>query len=264
MYCKNCGRQLKDGMRFCDRCGQSVRKSKQTGQSAKRQEIEELKAERLNRKKRLAEKEAKQVRNKKNKKNKGFGMIFFIAALLIAIVSAIIGYIIMAPNDNGLNTNINPSTTVEPTKSTTTSNPTSSAVTTNEPESKNGYTSVTIGGVTCPYPSTFTLNTTTGNEKLNLKDSLGGASMIVSQVGKSGTPAELMREYASEIGGDLPYTRAGDDWYAVTTNTGDTVHHRKCVLRNGIAVYYDFSYASTSTAAKKYDEYIEYIDNNFK
>ena len=26
MYCKNCGRQLKEGTRFCDRCGQSVRK----------------------------------------------------------------------------------------------------------------------------------------------------------------------------------------------------------------------------------------------
>ena len=49
MYCKNCGRQLKEGTRFCDRCGQSVRKNNQNSQTTKRKEIEELKAERLNR-----------------------------------------------------------------------------------------------------------------------------------------------------------------------------------------------------------------------
>ena len=59
MYCKNCGRQLKEGTRFCDRCGQSVRKNNQNSQTTKRKEIEELKAERLNRKRRLQEKEAK-------------------------------------------------------------------------------------------------------------------------------------------------------------------------------------------------------------
>ena len=64
IYCKNCGRQLKEGARFCDRCGQSVRKTTESSQAAKRREIEELKAERLNRKKRLAEKEAKQERSR--------------------------------------------------------------------------------------------------------------------------------------------------------------------------------------------------------
>ena len=47
MYCKNCGRQLKEGTRFCDRCGQSVRKNNQNSQTTKRKEIEELKAERI-------------------------------------------------------------------------------------------------------------------------------------------------------------------------------------------------------------------------
>lgn len=59
MYCKNCGRQLKEGTRFCDRCGQSVRKNNQNSQTTKRKEIEELKAERLNRKRRLQEKRGK-------------------------------------------------------------------------------------------------------------------------------------------------------------------------------------------------------------
>ena len=98
MYCKNCGRQLKEGTRFCDRCGQSVRKNNQNSQTTKRKEIEELKAERLNRKRRLQEKEAKQARNKKRRKSKGSVMIFIIVALLIAIVSVIIGYNMMAPN----------------------------------------------------------------------------------------------------------------------------------------------------------------------
>ena len=118
MYCKNCGRQLKEGTRFCDRCGQSVRKNNQNSQTTKRKEIEELKAERLNRKRRLQEKEAKQARNKKRRKSKGSVMIFIIVALLIAIVSVIIGYNMMAPNDNGLGTA--PTSTNSPASATNT------------------------------------------------------------------------------------------------------------------------------------------------
>lgn len=266
MYCKNCGRQLKEGTRFCDRCGQSVRKNNQNSQTTKRKEIEELKAERLNRKRRLQEKEAKQARNKKHRKSKGSVMIFIIVALLIAIVSVIIGYNMMAPNDNGLGTA--PTSTNSPASATNmptdTANNVSSTSSPSNSASKNGYSKMTISGVTCVYPSTFNSNPTTGNQKLNLTDALGGATMTVSQEGKSGAPSDLMRDYARQTGGEVSYSRAGDDWYAVTVTTDDTVYHRKCVLKNGIAVYYDFSYSSMTSTAQKYTEYIDYMDSNFK
>ena len=239
MYCKNCGRQLKEGTRFCDRCGQSVRKNNQNSQTTKRKEIEEL---------------------------KGSVMIFIIVALLIAIVSVIIGYNMMAPNDNGLGTA--PTSTNSPASATNmptdTANNVSSTSSPSNSASKNGYSKMTISGVTCVYPSTFNSNPTTGNQKLNLTDALGGATMTVSQEGKSGAPSDLMRDYARQTGGEVSYSRAGDDWYAVTVTTDDTVYHRKCVLKNGIAVYYDFSYSSMTSTAQKYTEYIDYMDSNFK
>ena len=88
--------------------------------------------------------------------------------------------------------------------------------------------------------------------------------MTVSQEGKSGAPSDLMRDYARQTGGEVSYSRAGDDWYAVTVTTDDTVYHRKCVLKKGIAVYYDFSYSSMTSTAQKYTEYIDYMDSNFK
>ena len=236
------------------------------GVGDKVKEIEELKAERLNRKRRLQEKEAKQARNKKRRKSKGSVMIFIIVALLIAIVSVIIGYNMMAPNDNGLGTA--PTSTNSPASATNTPTDTANNVSsTSSPSnsaSKNGYSKMTISGVTCVYPSTFNSNPTTGNQKLNLTDALGGATTTVPQEGKSGAPSDLMRDYARQTGGEVSYSRAGDDWYAVTVTTDDTVYHRKCVLKNGIAVYYDFSYSSMTSTAQKYTEYIDYMDSNFK
>ncbi len=87
--------------------------------------------------------------------------------------------------------------------------------------------------------------------------------MTVSQEGKSGAPSDLMRDYARQTGGEVSYSRAGDDWYAVTVTTDDTVYHRKCVLKNGIAVYYDFIFFNDFNSSK-YTEYIDYMDSNFK
>ena len=260
MYCKNCGRHLKEGTRFCDRCGQSVRKNSQTSGSNKRQEIEELKAERLNRKKRLAEKEAKQAEMRKRKKKRGGALSFVVIAVLIAAVSVIIGYRLMAPKSGG---SIAVTATQLPTGAVQTVSPASSP--TAEPaDVKSGYTSITISGITCPYPSNFHSGTVTGNQKLSVTDALGSATMTVTQEGKSGNVNDLMREYAREIGGEVSYSRAAGDWFAVTTQAQGNVYHRKCILRNDIAVYYDFTYSASSSSAQKYTEYIEYIDANFK
>ena len=256
MYCKNCGRQLKEGMRFCDRCGQSVRKSKQSSQAARHREIEELKAERLNRKKRLAEKEAKQARSKQRKKKKGNAFVFVIIVLLIALVSVIIGYNIF-PKSVG-NTVAVTTAPTDSASSLATPVATASAV-------KSGYSEITVSSITCPYPSSFHANTTSGNEKLNITDALGGANMVVSQEAKSGEPKELMKEYISQIGAEgNPNMHAGSEWYSVTATVDDKVHHRKCIVRNGLAVYYDFTYDASSSSAKKYEDYTDYIDSNFK
>ena len=67
---------------------------------------------------------------------------------------------------------------------TDTANNVSSTSSPSNSASKNGYSKMTISGVTCVYPSTFNSNPTTGNQKLNLTDALGGATMTVSQEGK--------------------------------------------------------------------------------
>lgn len=261
MYCKNCGRHLKEGTRFCDRCGQSVRKSSNSGTVTKRQEIEELKAERLNRKKRLAEKEAKQAAVKKRKKKKGGAVRLVFILLILAALSIIIGYILMSPKGSGglapspaqLSGTAAPAASMAPVAAS----PAAQGV-------KSGYTSITVSGITCPYPSTFHSGTVTGNQKLSITDALGGASMTITQEGKSGSVNDLMREYAREKGGEISYSRAGTDWYAVTAQSQGNVYHRKCILRNGIAVYYDFTYSASSASSQKYNECIEYIDANFK
>lgn len=263
MYCKNCGRQLKEGMRFCDRCGQSVRKNKQTEQVTKRQEIEELKAERLNRKKRLEEKEAKQAINKQRKKHRNKGgntAVFVIVIALIAVVAFILGYKFIGSGDSGSEVGSGNQLT-QNNKST--SNPSTSA----EPsKSKNGYATISIGNLICSYPADFRSNPTSNYEKLNLTDPLGGATMIVSQDGKTDEPKNLMRDYLNEVGGSVADgdSHAGSDWYTITINSGDKVYHRKCIVRNGIAVYYDFIYNQGSSSESKYKEYIDYIDSNFK
>ncbi len=251
MYCKNCGRHLKEGLRFCDRCGQSVRKN-QSRQTSRQQEIEELKAERLNRKRRLENKEAKQALNKKRKKKSNGTVLFIIIILLIALASVLTGLCI-GSCDSGKTQSTN---TIAATSA-----PTASP---NESVTKNGYTIFTIGDVKCPYPSDFHSNPLTGKEKLSVTDALGGATMTVSQDGKNGEPKDLMLEYLNEIGGKESYSHAGSEWYSITINSNGKVYHRKCLVRNGITIYYDFIYNEGSASESKYTEYINHIDANFK
>ncbi len=259
MYCKNCGRQLKEGMRYCDRCGQSVRKNRESSRDARQREIEELKAERLNRKKRLAEKEAKQARSKERIKSKSHAFIFVIIIVLIAAASVLIGYN-MFPDNNTESAAVN---TAAP--SAVVASPVPSASPSAGGQSlKDGYSQVTVANITCPYPSSFRSNTTSGSEKINLTDTLGGAGMIIAQDTKIGEPKDMMKEYMAQIGatGD-PEMHAASEWYSITAEVNGKVYHRKCIVRNGLSVYYDFTYDAASTAASKYKDYINYIDANF-
>lgn len=256
MYCKYCGKELKEGARFCDRCGQSVRKTLESEQAAKHREIEELKAERLNRKKRLEEKEARQ----KDVKNKGRGrhggvIIFVFVAVFLAILSVIVGYS-MISSDSGTSMARQTATPSASANASPTPLPTAEA---------EKYSQITVGNISIPYPTNFYTNTTSGNVQLDLLDKLGGATMKVTKEVRTGEITDLMKEYITSIGAEgNPEMRAGSDWYMATAEVDGKVYHRKCIVRNNLAVYYDFVYDSTSTTKKKYNDYISYIDSNFK
>lgn len=276
MYCKNCGKYLEEGTRFCDRCGQSVRKNTNSEQAERHRNIEELKEERLNRKKRLAEQEAREeIRRKykkKRRKSTGGAMAFVIAVILLAIVSITVSYH-LATKDSSIkmNNDTSPAPTVKTTASSSAGNqiqqtPSSTGKAQEEKHSSlspDGFRVFEINNVGCPYPSGFTKQAVSGSAKLSLTDTVGGATMMVSQeLGIKGSPAELMKEYAGTLGVNPDYSRATKDNYSITAKKNGTVYHRKCIISGSSAIYYDFTYQSTSSSRAQYEQYIEYIDEN--
>ena len=247
-YCKNCGRQLKDGMRFCDRCGQSVRKSQESDQSARQKEINELRQERLNRKKRLAEKEERQqiAREKRRKSHGRRALIYILAILLITAASVLVGYFYFSGKSGGSANDVTGGMNV-PTATTS--------------------AELTVGSVRCPYPAAFHSGSASGNIKMNLTDPLGGAKMIIAQEVTDGSLAELAKDYLSQIGATSATemkSNESESSYTVTAEVNGTVYHRKCVVRNKLAVYYDFEYSASSGSASAYAKYTETIDPRFK
>ena len=112
-YCKNCGRQLKEGARFCDRCGHSVR---------------------LQRKKRQDEREAidERRRQRRQEKRKKQNKILIWTGVCVAavVVIAVISYIVTTVSSKdeewktnqpigGLTTDMTP--TIQPSSTQTTS-----------------------------------------------------------------------------------------------------------------------------------------------
>lgn len=264
MYCKYCGKELKEGARFCDRCGQSVRKIKESEQAAKHREIKQLQEERLNRKKRLEEKENRhrELKNKNKKQRRSGVVVFILVVLLLGVLAAIVSYSVVSSTSGTSGTS---------GKVTATSKPSSGDETEKTPmptaASTDKYSDITVSGIKVPYPSSFYTNTPSGNDKLNLTDSLGGATMKVGQEVRTGEIADLTKEYISSIGAENNSdmkAKSGSDWYSVTAEVDGKVYHRKCIIRNNLAVYYDFAYDSSSTTEKKYEDYISYIDANFK
>lgn len=272
MYCKNCGKHLEEGTRFCDRCGQSVRKIVNSEQAERHRNIEELKEERLNRKKRLAEKEAREEmknnrKKKRRKKNRGFRIFLIIVILIAAASMAITYHLERSDSKNSLDNTQNESVTATSTPSSADASNTAAAAQTSEsPEASAGtedYRVFEINNVGCPYPSSFSKKAVSGNEKLSLVDSVGGAVMSISQEqGVSGTPAELMKEYAGTIGVNPEYSLAAKDNYSITLEKNNTVYHRKCIISGSTAIYYDFQYSTSSSSQARYEQYIEYIDSN--
>lgn len=280
MYCKKCGRKLKDGMRFCDRCGYSVRQSEQNDSEVRRREAEGLKNERLNRKEKLREKEQKKnSRNGSgiNKRTAVLAVVFIV--LFCILVIAVIAYNITIKNSENapwrttdgsveMNATAIPASSPVPTNEAgeeVTPMPTSTAYAINSDINADGYREFTCtGGAVFAYPPTFTQENAGANERLRVYDSSGGASITLSENGPvSGAARDLMSEYARSQEGSVSYSRAGDNWYIVETSNGDLVNHRKCIIVNNIAIAYDFSYSASSSAAELYSGQIEYMDEHF-
>lgn len=279
MYCKKCGRKLDDDMRFCDRCGQSVRQGQQTGKEARKREIKELKEERLNRKQKLQEKDNKKKRKKNSSNKKNTKVLAVIFMLLLLILIAFITYrAIVKESENAAwrtsDGSVAINATEEPTQSPAPTNeagvvitpaPTSTAYAITTEINADGYREFKCtGGAVLPYPASFIQQNTSGNVRLNAYDQTGGGAVTLTEKGPvSGAARELMSEYAKEQSGNVKYSRAGEGWYVVETEEDGVVRHRKCLVINNIAVYYDFSYSNTSNLAEQYSKYITYMDEHF-
>ena len=285
MYCKNCGRELKDGMRFCDRCGQSVRQGNKSERTAKREEIEALKKERLNRRKKMAELEAKKAAEKKNRRKQRKALrrnpkfIYIVAIILIIAVSALVSYMMTASDikdsnwkttDNVVELNSTAVPTIRPDDASATPLPTSTALPTvgSEPENTDpvnadGYRVFKApNNIEMPYPTAFTKKAASDNVILNLMDSVGGGSISFKEDKANGMKsAEMMKEYAQSLGGTISYSRAGDNWYSITLEKNNFIYHRKCLIIDSKTLYYDFQYDKSSVSAEQYTIYINYMDN---
>lgn len=268
MYCKNCGKYLEEGTRFCDRCGQSVRKSANSEQAVRHQNIEELKEERLNRKKRLAEMEAREaMKNKKKQKRRKQNRkiaAFLIFVIIIAVVSIIVAYNFMRSSSSlpgGGDITVTPTPEVNTTVNGAQDVSGNSGGT--DAAQNSEYRVFEVNNIACPYPADFSKKTVSGNEKLSLVDSIGGGIMSISQEQNvTGTPAELMKEYAGTIGVSPSHSLADKNSYTITSEKNNTIYHRRCIISGNSAIYYDFQYSAMSSSRARYEQCVSYIDKN--
>jgi TolA-binding protein len=290
IYCKNCGKALKDGTRFCDRCGQSVRRSQHSESSAKARQLEELQRERMRRQRMKQAQERKEERIESLKKKKKqeqrqrrrknrLVLITVVAILLFTAIIAAISFTVTtmssddAPwktQDGSVNLNATAIPTMQPDNTAVPATPAPSisvAKENNDNTDGDGYRVCSLSiGIDCPYPPGFAKNDTEEGQELNIVDSSGGATMkIYTQEYPGGTPSSLMKEYARKAGGTVDYSLAGSTWYAITIKEDGIIRHRKYVIHeeSDSVAYYDFEYDENSSSAADYEKYIDYIDDNF-
>ncbi len=281
-YCKSCGRELKEGVRFCERCGKSVRQGKDNENVKKQEQIEKLQKDRLERKRRqeyrenIEQKRKERAKKKYAKYNKV--VIGVIAVILILLVTSLLSYKMFEPDkeaswvkpemaqmtDATALPTMQPSTTIAPIDEVGDGSSDSLGNITN----KDDYLVLELqNGMKIPYPEVFEKDEVTGEQKLYATDKFGGdATMIVSyEEYPGGTSSGLMKEYASDVTGEVTYSLAGNNWYGITVDDDGKITHRKYIidLENDVVVYYDFEYDGDSEFADDYAAYIEYIDKKF-
>lgn len=271
-YCKNCGRQLKEGARFCDRCGMSVRQSSNSEGAKKQRQIEKLQRERLERKRRQEELDAIEKRKKarKQEKRRKQNKVLILIAVCVAavVVIAVISFIattmtskdeLWKNNDpiGGLSTDavptMQPSSTAEPA----TAPPVSE---------KDNYSAYELSnGVRFSYPKSFTEEDPEDDEELRFVDDNGAEIRVYMIEYPGGTAETLMKRFADSETGKVDSSLAGSDWYQITLQDDDIVKNRKYIIdrENDLSVYYDFEFDSSISAADEYKDNMDYMSENF-
>lgn len=267
MYCKKCGKKLENNERFCKRCGASV--NGESVQKAKKREIEQLSKNRIRRNTRRNEQSQDNDEKlfKVHINEKALLLIIVLAALTIMIVPAVISYNAFTKNsenavwrtqDGSVKINEEESSTPLPKKTEDTSTPYTITENTNE----DGYKEFGFDGKIFLYPSTFTKSNTGGESRLKLVDASGdGIIELRVESDFDMKPQQLMLEFAQD--NEVKSSRAGDDWYNIDLSTEANFIHRKCVVKNGAAISYTFTYSKNSKYESLYEQYIEYMDEKF-
>lgn len=271
-YCKNCGRQLKEGKRFCDRCGTSVRQSSNSEGAKKQRQIEKLQRERLERKKRQEELDAiekrKKARRQEKRKKQNKIIVLVAACVAVMVVVAVISFIAttLSSKDElwksnvpigGLSSDVvptmQPSVTVEP-------------ATAPPPSEKDNYSTYELSnGMRFSYPKNFTEENPEDDEELYFVDDNGAEIRVYMIEYPGGAADSLMKRFADSEVGKVTSSLAGSDWYLVTIQDDDIVKNRKYIIdrENDLSVYYDFEFDSSTSAADEYEDNMDYISENF-
>ena len=260
MYCKKCGKKLDKNTRFCERCGTSVNRENTPVQ--KKEETEELAKSRL---------ERSVTKKKKRLSDKSIILIVILAVLIIMAVPAFISYSVMTDHSKDAlwrtqdgSAKMNATPTPEATDSPKETD-SSTLYTLTDNINEDGYAEYEFDKKVFLYPSDFVKASTGGESRLKVVDSAGdGVIELKIKSDNDQKPQQLMLDYAQSDGANKVQTsRAGDDWYTIDIINGENFIHRKCVLVNGAAISYTFTYPATSRYKSLYKQYGEYMDKNF-
>lgn len=251
MYCKNCGKELPDNARFCDRCNMSVRKKE-----GKLEAIEELKEERLARNKAKAiEARFKKIQKvKRRRRNLVIGFVVFV--ILAGAVSVLSSYIFTRNSPTTL-------TKVEEYRQTQAPGSVKDQDSNDDKEvNSDGYISRTEYGVEFAYPRSFAESGVTGK---TFKDTNGDGSITIEKKTAESGAVELMEEYRNNIkNAKVKDSLASASGYSITLTADDIVYHKKAAIADGAEVSYEMTYPTSSVHTQEYEKYIEYMDEHFK
>lgn len=245
MYCKNCGKDLPDNARFCDKCNMSVRKKER-----KMDLIEELKEERLARQKaHEIEARLKKIRRVKRKRYRA------VALIILAVVLVWGGVIIWTYIQESAKSTI---TNDRAEYNTPTVAPT--AVPTEKPVEPL-YKNETVEGIAIEYPKSFAKEE---NADCVASYSDGVATIKITRAVAAEAPNDLVIAYVESIPNaevDNNELFANNDGYKITFTAGTKRYHKKCIVKDGEAISYELVYPKEES--QKYEEYIETMDIGF-
>ena len=260
MYCKKCGKRLDKNTIFCERCGTSVNRENTPKQ--KKEEIEEFAKSRT---------ERSTTKKKKRISDKSIILLVILGVLLIMTVPAVVSYNIMTDNSKNalwrtqdgsakMNATPTPKATNEPKKDDS-----STLYTLTDNINEDGYAEYEFDKKVFLYPADFVKANTGGESRLKVVDSVGdGVIELKIESDKDQKPQQLMLDYAQGDGAnEVQSSRAGDDWYTIDLINAENFIHRKCVLVNGAAISYTFTYPAGSRYKSLYKQYGEYMDEKF-